>query len=236
MAGFKRHLESCGHVLVNLTSSNSKAFYAERFIRTFRQLLAVKRSALDLSESELEDWEPLVEKILTIYNSTPHSSLNYLTPATVLSLKMNVTNRVVKHDSQTKEEFMVRHREGRNKVPFAVGDYVRITKTKSHVFQKGSEKTKISLEIFRVAKIRPPILDQSKKSLYQLRDLNDKLIMGLFRENELVKVESTSRHHPLNPAFKLSIRNVVSRRRVRGQDLLKVTFNGNDFFVFLTHC
>ena len=226
MAGFKRRLESEGHILVNLASSNSKAFFAERFIRTFRQLLAVKRTALDLDESESEDWEPLVERILSIYNATPHSSLSFLTPADVLNFKKNVTAQVTRHSGQTKGEFMARYRESRDKLSFSVGDFVRITKTRGHAFQKSSENTKISLEIFKVAKIRPPILDDSKKNLYQLRDLNDKLILGLFRENELVRIASTSRHHPLHPDFKLSIRNVVSQRRLKGQEHYRVTFNG----------
>ena len=233
MADFRRQLEAEGHTLVNLASSNSKAFFAERFIRTFRQLLAVKRTALDLDgRRHSRDWEPLVEKILDIYNATPHSSLNFLAPRDVLGMKKNVTNVVTKNRGQTKAEFLARHRESRGRTRFSVGDHVRVTKTKAHAFQKGSERTRISLEIFRVAKIRPPILDTAKRSLYQLRDLNDKLIMGLFRENELVKVDSSSRHHPLHPDFKLSVRNVVSERKVKGHTVYKVTFNGEHFYFF----
>jgi len=212
-----------GHSLVNLASSNSKAFFSERFIRTLRQLLAVKRETLDLEMKDNSDWTSMLDEVLKVYNSTPHQSLRFKTPEQYINLEASTIEVNSKKSTLTKSQFQDYNKdEGK----FKVGDCVRVTKTKNNVFSKGSESFKISLEIFRVQSVKPPIGNYSKLSLYRLKDLDGKLIKGLFREDELVSIDKSSRHHPDNSKFKKTVAKVLSTRLVKGREMFKVTFNG----------
>ena len=84
---FKQVLLSRGHFFVNLATSHSKAFYVERFIRTFRTLLRIKQTSLDLDNRDFERWDTLVGDVLETYNCTPHNSLRYSTPLDYITLQ-----------------------------------------------------------------------------------------------------------------------------------------------------
>lgn len=248
---FKNFLLTHGHFFVNLASSDSKAFYAERFIRTFRGLLKVKRTAADLKQSKKDDWVSLTPDIIKIYNSTPHCSLNFQSPTQYINLeKGSVQSENSKRKSLSKSEFLKYVKNSENvtqtnvktvKTKFNVDDYVRITKTKKNIFAKGSETPNISLEIFKVYKVRQPLLDSSKLPLYFLKDMTDKAITGGFREDELVFIRPTSKHHPLNSNFVKSIRSVIATVRPKNKskdEYFKVNFNGKKqkiiYFFFCT--
>jgi hypothetical protein len=231
---FKKVLLEKGHSFVNLATSESKAFYAERFIRTFRTLLKVKQTALDLNQESFECWDKLTKVIVDIYNSTPHKSLGYVAPESAITLsKSMVKQTALLKPSFTKTEFLKSLDAIKRKVPFKVGDYVNITLTRKNTFSKGSEQLRVGLEIFQIIKIRPPILDQSKLSYYFLKDLTGKAITGAFYESNLILIPTTSRRHPENPDFKKTIAKVVSVRKVKKKDLYKVTYNGELFFIII---
>jgi hypothetical protein len=244
---FKKHLESEGHFFQNLASSESKAFYAERFIRTYRELLKVKRTDADLKQLKKDDWVSLTPDVIEIYNVTPHSSLKFHSPIEYINLeKASVQSENSKRKSLSKQDFLKTIKSAPSnvdvdanevevtnvktvKTKFSVGDYVRITKTKRNVFAKGSETPNISLEIFKVYKVRLPLLDSSKLPLYFLKDMTDKTIAGGFREDELVFIRPTSKHHPLNQHFVKSIRSVIATIQPKGKskdESFKVNFNG----------
>jgi len=84
---FRDLLKSHGHFFQKLASSESKAFYAERFIRTYRELLKVKRTAADLEQTKKDDWVSLTPDVIKIYNVTPHSSLNFHSPTEYINLE-----------------------------------------------------------------------------------------------------------------------------------------------------
>lgn len=237
---FKSVLSDRGHLFVNLASSDSKAFYAERFIRTYRELLKVKRTDADLRQLERDDWVSLTPDIIKIYNITPHSSLNFRSPKEYIELeKSTVKSENLKRESLTKLDFLKTVKNSSEQTDrqiktistkFKVDDYVRITKTKKNIFAKGSETPNVSLEIFKVYKVRLPLLNSAKLPLYFLKDMTQKPITGGFRQDELVYVRPESRHHPLNPNFQRSIRSVVATLKTRGarggQESFKVNFNG----------
>ena len=237
---FKSVLSDRGHLFVNLASSDSKAFYAERFIRTYRELLKVKRTDADLRQLERDDWVSLTPDIIKIYNITPHSSLNFKSPKEYIELeKSTVKSENLKRESLTKLDFLKTVKNSSEQTDrqiktistkFKVDDYVRITKTKKNIFAKGSETPNVSLEIFKVYKVRLPLLNSAKLPLYFLKDMTQKPITGGFRQDELVYVRPESRHHPLNPNFQRSIRSVVATLKTRGarggQESFKVNFNG----------
>ncbi|KYQ53838.1 hypothetical protein ALC60_05456, partial [Trachymyrmex zeteki] len=73
-------------------------------------------------------------------------------------------------------------KRGRN-VKYRVGDLVRISRAKG-AFEKGYEAN-WSEEIFRIYRI----LDWRKPHVYELSDLTDEVIDGIFYEQELARVE-----------------------------------------------
>lgn len=241
---FKKVLSDQGHFFVNLATSESKAFYAERFIRTFRALLKIKQVALDLDQQPFEDWAQLLPDIIHTYNNTPHKSLGFKAPVDFIRLTKTAVRHVGARPLQqplTKAEFLASMRQHEQKRPFKVGDCVNITLTKKNIFAKGSENTKIGLEVFRISKIRPPILNQAKLGYYFLKDLTGKQITGGFYESNLVLIPTSSRRHPDNPNFRKTIGRVVSTKKVpaaaaaagrKQQTIYKVTFNGK-YFIFI---
>lgn len=231
ITSFKKVLQHNGHYFVNLATSESKAFYAERFIRTFRTLLKIKQIALDLDKQENENWAALLPDIIKSYNATPHKSLQYQSPLDFIRLEktaVRTTANLKKTNPQTKAEFFAALKLYEKKRPFQLGDYVNITLAKKNVFSKGSEQTKIGLEIFKIYKIRPPILNPAKLAYYFLQDLTGQNITGGFYEKNLVLIPPSSRRHPLNKDFKKTIARVVSTKQVNRQTVYKVTFNGKE--------
>jgi hypothetical protein len=92
----------------------------------------------------------------------------------------------------------------------------------------------VSLEIFKVFKIRHALFNSKKLPLYFLKDMLDKPIMGGFREDELVFVKPSSIHHPSNPKFQKSIRTVVKKIAAKNSESerFKVNFNGKFYILF----
>lgn len=231
VTSFKRVLLSRGHFFVNLATSQSKAFYVERFIRTFRTLLRIKQTSLDLDNRDFERWDTLVGDILETYNCTPHKSLQYSSPLDYITLKKKTIAQPGGPRGQPhppdKSQFLASLKQYSSRVPFKIGDHVNITLAKKNVFAKGSEQTRVGLEVFRVAKIRPPILNQSKLSYYFLEDLTGKPITGAFYESNLVLIPPSSKRHPLNPRFKKTIARVLTtRKKPGGETYYTVTYTG----------
>jgi hypothetical protein len=241
---FKNKLNEAGHLFYNLASSDSKAFYAERFIRTYRHLLKVKQTATDLQQKENDSWDSLTPNIIEIYNKSPHASLNNMSPLQYIKFEKSTIendNSKKRKNALSKNEFLKKVNStvtldtaktadtvSANNSKFKINDCVRITKTKKNIFSKGSETPNVSLEIFKVYKIRQALFNSKKLPLYFLKDMLDKPITGGFREDELVFVDPTSRHHPSNVKFQKSIRNVVSKISAKNpaNEKFKVNFNG----------
>lgn len=247
---FKKTLLDAGHFFVNLASSESKAFYAERFIRTYRHLLKVKQTSTDLQTVSNDTWETLTPDIIKIYNTSPHSSLKFKSPVDYINLeKSTIQNRSNKSLLEfNKSSFMQSLKADSlltappltvvtSDTKFKPEDYVRITKTKKNIFAKGSETPNVSLEIFKVHKIRRAIFNSKKLPLYFLKDMLDKPIAGGFREDELVFIKPSSRHHPLHPNFQKSIYKVVTKYSAKQteNEKFKVNFNGKSMHFFFTY-
>lgn len=229
---FKNVLDQNNHTFVNLATSESKAFYAERFIRTFRTLLKVKQTSLDLQGKDYEDWTSILPDVIKTYNNTPHKSLGFKAPYQFITLQANAVQQSNRSKPDvSKQAFLKTLKNYEEKRPFRLGDYVNITLTRKNIFSKGSEQTKIGLEIFKIAKIRPPILNAAKLAYYFLEDLTGKLITGGFYENNLVLIPPSSRRHPLNARFKKTVARVVTSNP--SKKTYRVTYSGNarSFFI-----
>jgi len=229
---FKEELLKRNHLFVNLASSKSKAFYAERFIRTFRELLKVKQTSLDLEKKDFDNWALLVPDIVEIYNASPHRGLNFKSPSDAIKLDLSTVEMINRiKPAVSKNDFLksINFKRDRSDFKFGVGTFVRLTQSKNNVFSKVSEKLRIGLEIFKVYKVRQPIMNLKKLPIYFVEDLKGKKIAGGFQESELVKVDENSVKHPQSNSFRPTIRNVISKRSLKGQTLFKVSYNGNLF-------
>ena len=74
------------------------------------------------------------------------------------------------------------------KIPrFKIGDLVRISLKRRHIFDKPSSNVKWSQELFKIYSI-----NRSNVITYKIKDLNDEIIKGIFYERELQKTKNTS--------------------------------------------
>ena len=107
------------------------------------------------------------------YNATVHSSTG-MAPADVTeSDVLNIWKRL-----QKKRRRVI-------KAKCSIGQHVRISKEKAK-FAKSAEQN-ISTEIFRIVRVIP----RTPRPVYEMEDLNNKLIVGLFYQEELTPVTVT---------------------------------------------
>ncbi|XP_018300779.1 uncharacterized protein [Mycetomoellerius zeteki] len=119
----------------------------------------------------------VLQDIVHAYN---HSSTR-MQPAVVTRenahiARENIARRWKKNDESLKKR-------GSETIKYRVGDLVRISRAKG-AFEKGYEAN-WSEEIFRIYRI----LDWRKPRVYELSDLADEVIDGIFHEQELARVE-----------------------------------------------
>ena len=74
------------------------------------------------------------------------------------------------------------------KIPnFKINDLVRISLKRRDLFDKPSSNIKFSEELFKIHSI-----NRSNVVTYKIKDLNNKIIDGIFYEKELLKTKNTS--------------------------------------------
>ena len=70
---------------------------------------------------------------------------------------------------------------------FKIGDLVRISLKRRPIFDKPSSNIKWSEELFKIYSV-----NKSNVITYEIKDLNDEIIGGIFYEKELQKTKNTS--------------------------------------------
>ena len=152
------------------TRNETKANYAERVIRTIKNLMY--RYFLDRQTYRYTD---VLQDLVSNYNNRPHSSLKGLAPS-----KINSENEV----RVWKTMYMDVEEPIRKKKPYKyqIGDQVRISHLK-YTFQRDYQQ-KWTEEIFRVRRR----LQKQAFNLYTIQDLTNEEIDGYFYEEELQRV------------------------------------------------
>ena len=141
------------------TYNEGKSVVAERFIRTLKNKLYKHMTAT--GKNVCYD---VLDDVVNEYNNTKHSTIK-------------IKPIDVKND---KRVYIDEHNEKDSR--FKVGDRVRISKFKN-IFAKGYTSN-WSTEIFSVDKVNDTV-----PYTYNLKDLNDEEIIGIFYDRELQKTE-----------------------------------------------
>lgn len=149
-----------------------KAAVVERFNRTLKE-----RMWRYFTHKNTRRYVDVLQNIVSAYNHTRHSSTK-MQPAIVTRENARTARENIARRWNTKRE---------RKAKYRVGDLVRISRAKA-AFEKGYE-AKWSDEIFRIHRV----LDWRKPRVYELRDLADEIIDGIFYEQELTRVEKNLR-------------------------------------------
>jgi len=142
------------------------------------------------------------------YNATVHSTTGMLPARVTDSDILTIWKRMNKKRANISTE----------KPRFRVGQHVRISKEKMK-FAKGGEQN-YSTEVFRVIKV----IRRTPRPVYELEDLNHKVIDGQFFNEELTPVRITKR-----TTFKIDKILAASVRRGIREHLVGWTGYGPDF-------
>ena len=141
------------------TYNEGKSVVAERFIRTLKNKLYKHMTATGKNV-----YYDVLDDVVNKYNNTKHSTIK-MKPADV---------------KNNKRVYIDEHNEKDSK--FKVGDRVRICRYKN-IFAKGYAPNRSS-EIFIVDKINDTV-----PYTYNLKDLNNEEIIGIFYDKELQKTK-----------------------------------------------
>ena len=164
------------NIITYSTYNEGKSVVAERFIRTLKNKLYKYMTATGKNV-----YYDVLEDVVNKYNDTKHSTIK-MTPIDV--------------GDNNKRVYIDEHNEKDSR--FKVGDRVRICKFKN-IFTKGYTPN-LSKEIFFVDKINDTV-----PYTYNLKDLNDKEIIGSFYDRELQRVYYKIIYYP---PYKSSSNNV----------------------------
>ena len=146
-------------IIIYSTYNEGESVVAERFIRTLKSKLYKHMTAIGKNV-----YYHVLDDVVNKYNNTKHS--------TIKMKPIDVKNN--------KRVYIDEHNEKRSR--FKVNDRVRISKFKN-IFAKGYTPN-WSKEIFIVDKINDTV-----PYTYNLKDLNDEEIIGIFYDQELQKTK-----------------------------------------------
>ena len=117
----------------------------------------------------------ILPKLIKIYNNRFHSTIK-MAPI-----------EVSKNNEQYIKKYIYTYNKT-SKIPkFKIGDLVRISLKRRHLFDKPSSNIKLSEEPFKIYSI-----NKSNVMTYKIRDLNGEIIEGIFYEKKLQKTKNTS--------------------------------------------
>ena len=151
------------NIKIYYTYSNLKAIIIERFNRSLRELMM----KLFIKNNNTV-WYNILPELIKTYNNRYHRTIK------MKPIDVNKTNeKYIKNNFYTYDIT--------NKKPkFKINDLVRISLKRRKFFDEPTGNIKWSEELFKIYKI-----DKSNVITYQLKDMNDEIIKGIFYEKEL---------------------------------------------------
>ncbi|XP_024867743.1 uncharacterized protein LOC112451997 [Temnothorax curvispinosus] len=169
---FLEENDICFHVARN---PDIKAAVVEHFNRTLKE-----RMWRYFTQKNTRHYVDVLQDIVSAYNHTRHSSIRMQPPVVTRENARVARENIVRR--WRKSEKMKRAQKAKY-----VGELVRVSRTKA-TFEKGYE-ARWSEEIFRIHRV----LEWRKPRVYELSDLADEVIDGIFYEQELARVEKNLR-------------------------------------------
>ena len=157
------------NVKIYYTNSNLKAVVVERFNRSLRELMMK-----EFVKKNNTIWYNILPNLIKKYNNRRHSTIKMILVDVNKSNENYIRNTVNNYSITNK------------KSKFKTDDLVRISLKRRELFDKPTGNIKWSEELFKIYKI-----NKSNVITYELKDLNNEIIKGIFYEKELQKSKNT---------------------------------------------
>ena len=158
------------NVKIYHTNSHLKTVVIERFNRSLRELMMK-----EFVKNNNTVWYAILPKLIKIYNNRYHSTIK------MKPIQVNKSN-----EQYIKENIYTYNKKSKNP-KFKIGDFIRISLKRRNLFDKPSGNIKWSEELFKIYSI-----NRSNVITYKIKDLNNKIIEGIFYERELQLTKNTS--------------------------------------------
>ena len=170
------------NIKIYYTNSNLKAVIIERFNRSLRELMM--KSFVKNNNTVRYN---ILSELIEIYNNRYHRTKK-LKP-----INVNKTNeKYIKNNFYTYDVT--------NKKPkYKINDLVRISLKRRELFDKPTGNIKLSEELFKIYKI-----NKSNVITYQLKDMNDEIIKGIFYEKEVQLSKNITGEYIIEKVLKTS--------------------------------
>ena len=168
------------NVKIYHTYSNLKAVVIERFNRSLRELMMK-----EFVKNNNTVWYNILPKLIKIYNNRYHHTIKMKPIDVNKSNEKYIKNSVYNYDITNK------------KPKFKINDLVRISLKRRELFDKPSANIKWSEELFKIHSI-----NKSNVISYQIKDMNDEIIKGIFYEKELQLTKNTSDEYIIEKILK----------------------------------
>ena len=151
------------NVKIYHTYSNLKAVVIERFNRSLRELMMKS-----FVKNNNTVWYNILPELIKKYNNRYHNTIK------MKPINVNKTNE--KRIKNTVYNYNITNK----KPKYKINDLVRISLKRRELFDKPTGNIKWSEELFKIYKV-----NKSNVITYQLKDMNDEIIKGIFYEKEV---------------------------------------------------
>ena len=168
------------NVKIYHTYSNLKAVVIERFNRSLRELMMK-----EFVKNNNTVWYNILPELIKKYNNRYHNTIK------MKPINVNKTNE--KHIKNTVYNYNITNK----KPKFKINDIVRISLKRRELFDKPTGNIKWSEELFKIFKI-----NKSNVITYQLKDMNNEIIKGIFYEKELQLTKNTTGEYIIEKVLK----------------------------------
>ena len=168
------------NVKIYHTYSNLKAVVIERFNRSLRELMMKS-----FVKSNNTVWYNILSELIKTYNNRYHNTIKMKPINVNKSNEKYIKNTVYNYDITNK------------KPKFKINDIVRISLKRRELFDKPTGNIKWSEELFKIYKI-----NKSNVISYQIKDMNDEIIKGIFYEKELQLTKNNSNEYIIEKILK----------------------------------
>ena len=168
------------NVKIYYSYSNLKAVVIERFNRSLRELMMK-----EFVKNNNTVYYNILPELIKKYNNRYHHTIK------MKPINVNKTNE--KHIKNTVYNYDITNK----KPKFKIDDLVRISLKRRELFDKPTGNIKWSEELFKIYKV-----NKSNVITYQLKDMNDKIIKGIFYEKEVQLTKNTTGEYIIEKVLK----------------------------------
>ena len=168
------------NIKIYYTYSNLKAVVIERFNRSLKELMMKS-----FVKNNNTVWYNILPKLIKIYNNKYHNTIKMKPIDVNKANEKHIKNTVYNYDITNK------------KPKYKINDIIRISLKRRELFDKPTGNIKWSEELFKIYKI-----NKSNVVTYQLKDMNDEIIKGIFYEKELQLTKNTTGEYIIEKILK----------------------------------